>query len=187
MKRLNDIIADIKDVDLNNGAWIFENGKIRDDVICGDIIPFLEELKEYEVDMTDDEIKDIVANADRYWNTYNWCANISHNIDCAELEIDGELYMAMMVHRYGDVRANYTDRFVVKFNDVYEFYDLESIIQYKKIEDGDREYTIDINILDETYNVYSWQVNDVLGISYYHLEVKDLLEELKELEARCEE
>lgn len=187
MKRLDSIIADIKDVDLNSGAWIFENGKIRDDVICGDVIPFLEELKEYEVDMTSDEIENIIANADRHWNTYNWCANISHDIDCAELEIDGELYMAMMVHRYGDVRGNYTERFVVKFADIYEYFDIESRIQYKMIKDGDKEYTIDIDIMSETYEVYSWQINDVLGISYYHLEVADLLEELKKLEARCEE
>ena len=41
MSRIDNVIADIKDVDRNGHAWIFDaDGNIRDDVICGDVIPF---------------------------------------------------------------------------------------------------------------------------------------------------
>ena len=183
MSRIDNVIADIKSVDRNGHAWIFDaDGNIRDDVICGDVIPFLEELKEYEVEFDDDEhekraIDLILTHATNRWNTYNWNANISHNIDVAELEICGYTYMAIMVHRYGDVRANYTDRFVVRFDDEYEWFELESRMHYKTICDG--RYCIDIDIMSECYNVYDWDEFDNIG-EFYEIEVKDLLEAINE-------
>lgn len=179
MSRLDNVIADIKNVDKNGHAWIFDaDGKIRDDVICGDVIPCLEELKKYEVEFDDDEhekraIDLILTHATDTWNTYNWNANISHNIDVAELEICGYTYMAIMVHRYGDVRANYTDRFIVKFDDIYDFYELESRMQYKTIMDG--KYTCDIDISSEGYNVWDNETQTDVG-EFYEIEVADLLD-----------
>lgn len=176
MTRLDTIIEDIKEVNKTCGAWIYDaDGEIKDDVICGNVLPLLYELKDYEVESTEESIDWIVENADRHWNTYNWNANIDHNIDVAELDLDGYTYMAIMVHRYGDVRANYTDRFLVRFYNSYEWSELESIMQYKAICDG--RYCIDIDIMSETYNVWDNEEEVDLG-EFYEIEVEDLLNEL---------
>ena len=153
MTRLDAVIEDIKEVNKMGNAWIYDaDGNIKDDVICGSILPLLYELRDYEVEATEKFIDWIVGHADKHWNTYNWNAKIDHHIDVAELELDGYTYMAIMVHRWGDVRANYTDRFLVRFDDCYEWSELESIMQYKTICDG--RYCVDINIMSETYNVW---------------------------------
>lgn len=182
MSRLDNVIADIKNVDKVKDIWTFDtDGNIRDDVICGDVIPFLEELKNYEVKFDSAEIESkaielIEENATNAWNTYNWCANISHNIDVAELEFDDYVYMAIMVHRFGDVRGNYTDRFVVKFDNIDDIYYFESRMQYKDIND---RYTCDIDIFTEWYNVYDWELDESLG-EFYEIEVEDLLDAINE-------
>ena len=53
MSRLTNVIEAVKASRLGeNKAWIYdENGNISDEVICGDVIPFLEELKEYEIEI----------------------------------------------------------------------------------------------------------------------------------------
>ena len=176
MTKLDAVIEDIKEVNRACGAWIYDaDGNIKDDVICGSILPLLYELRDYEVESTEKSIDWIVANANRRWNTYNWNANIDHHIDVAELDIDGYTYIAIMVHRYGDVRANYTDRFLVRFYDCYEWSELESIMQYKTICDG--RYFIDIDIMSETYNVWDNEKEVSVG-EFYEIEVEDLLKEI---------
>lgn len=181
MSRIDNVIADIKNIDKKGYAWIFDaDGNIRDDVICGDVIPFLEELKNYEVEFDSEEIESraielIEENATNAWNTYNWCANISHDIDVAELEFDNHVYMAIMVHRFGDVRGNYTDRFVVKFDNIDDIYYLENRTQYKDIND---RYTCDIDIFTEWYNVWDNDNQTSVG-EFYDIEVDDLLNEIE--------
>ena len=176
MTRLDAVIKDIEAVNKAGVAWIYdEDGNIKDDVICGNVLPLLYELRDYETEATEEYIDWIVDNADRRWNTYNWNANIDHDIDVAEVELDGYTYMAIMVHRYGDIRANYTDRFLVRFDNEYEWSELESIMQYKVICDG--RYCIDINIMSETYNVWDNEKEVSVG-EFYELEVEDLLNEI---------
>ena len=176
MTRLDAVIEDIKEVNKACSAWIYDaDGEIKDDVICGNVLPLLYELKDYEVESTEESIDWIVKNANRRWNTYNWNAKIDHDIDVAEVEIDGHTYMAIMVHRYGDVRANYTDRFLVKFDDCYEWSELESIMQYKTTCDG--RYCVDIDIMLGTYYVWDNEEEVSLG-EFYGIEVEDLLNEL---------
>ena len=100
MAKLDAVIEDIKEVNKSCGAWIYDaDGEIKDDVICGSVLPLLYELKDYEVEPTEKSIDWFVVNANRRWNTYNWNAKIDHHIDVAELELDGYTYMAIMVHR----------------------------------------------------------------------------------------
>ena len=176
MAKLDAVIEDIKEVNKSCGAWIYDaDGNVKDDVICGNVLPLLYELRDYEVEPTEKSIDWFVVNANRRWNTYNWNAKIDHHIDVAEAEFDGYTYMAIMVHRYGDVRANYTDRFLVRFDDCYEWSELESIMQYKTICDG--RYCVDIDIMTETYSVWDNEEEVSLG-EFYELEVKDLLNEI---------
>ena len=176
MTKLDAVIEDIKEVNRTCGAWIYDaDGNIKDDVICGSILPLLYELRDYEVESTEESIDWIVKNADRHWNTYNWNANIDHDIDVAEVELDGYTYMAIMVHRYGDVRANYTDRFLVRFDNEYEWFELNSRVQYKAICDG--RYCVDIDIMTECYNVWDNEKEVSVG-EFYEIEVEDLLKEI---------
>ncbi len=178
MTRLNAVIKDIKEVNKKCHAWIYEpNGTIRDDVICGNVLDLLYELKNYEIDTTEKSIDWIVVNANNRWNTYNWNANIDHNIDVAELTINDYTYMAIMVHRYGDVRGNYTDRFLVRFDDEFEWFELESRIQYKEI--ANDRYCVDIDIMSEMYSVWDNEKYINLG-EFCEIEVEDLLEAINE-------
>ena len=176
MSRLDNVIKDIENVNKECHAWIYDaDGNIKDDVICGNVLELLYELKDYEIETTEKSIDWIVEHATHRWNTYNWNANIDHHIDVAELEIDGYTYMAIMVHRYGDVRANYTDRFVVRFDDVEEILYLESRLQFKDIND---RYTCDIDIFSECYNVWDNDNQTSVG-EFYEIEVSDLLNEIE--------
>lgn len=176
MTRLDAVIEDIKEVNKTCGAWIYDaDGNIKDDAIFANVLPLLYELKDYEVESTEESIDWIVENANRRWNTYNWNANIDHDIGVAEVEVDGYTYMAIMVHRYGDVRANYTDRFLVRFDNEYEWFELNSRVQYKTICDG--RYCVDIDIMAECYNVWDNEKEVNVG-EFYELEVEDLLNEI---------
>ena len=176
MTRLDAVIGDIKEVNKTCNAWIYDaDGNIKDDVICGSVLELLYELKDYELELPKGAINWIVENADKRWNTYNWNANIDHDIDVAGLEFDGYTYMAIMVHRYGDVRANYTDRFLVRFDNEYEWFELNSRVQYKTICDG--RYYVDIDIMAECYNVWDNEKEVSVG-EFYEIEVEDLLKEI---------
>ena len=130
MTRLDAVIKDIEEVNKMGYAWIYDaDGNIKDDVICGNVLPLLYELKDYEVEATEEFIDWIIEHADRHWNTYNWNANIDHDIDVAEMYLNGYTYMAIMVHRYGDIRANYTDRFLVRFDNKYDWFEFNSRVQ----------------------------------------------------------
>lgn len=190
MSNLDNIIADITEVNSTYGFWIRdEHGNLKNNVICGEVIPFLESLKEFEVDMPQSEIKDMInfwdSNIDvsRYTrdNTYNHGANIDHDIDyrIVESEHDGT-WLALMVHRYGDVRGNYTDWAVCKFDSIYEFWELASETQCKTFGEDDR-YCADINIFSECYNVYDTLLCEDVGF-YYETEVCDLLDSIAESE-----
>ena len=200
MSNLDNIIADIENVNKTYDFWIRdENGNIKDDVICGNIIPFLKELKDYEVDMTQEEIESTIdfwynnsklRNTANFWgsnlkakcwgdNTYNHGANIDHDIDYRVIELEsGGVWFAFMVHRYGDVRGNYTDWAVCKFDYVEEIFELESTTQTVEI---DNRYVADICIFNESYYVWDYINNETVGC-FYEIEKENLMEVIKE---RC--
>ena len=83
MTRLENVIEEVKAARTGvNRPWIFdEDGNIREDVLVGDVIPLLEELKEYEIDITDEEIEEFINDEETKGdNTYNWGANISNDL-----------------------------------------------------------------------------------------------------------
>ena len=75
MTNLENIIMDIKEVNRTHDFWIRNSdGEIKDDVICGDIIPFLEELKAYEIDICQDAVitlREGLYDKLEFCNTYN--------------------------------------------------------------------------------------------------------------------
>lgn len=181
MSRLENVISQVKDFRNNSTAWIFDdNGNISEDVICGDILPVLEELKDYEINVSDEWINNFRVKAYRKgkgYNTYNDNANISNDINIDYLYTkNNECILLIMVHLVGDIRAGYSDYFAVKFECIEEFFSLECFYQYIDIND---KYCADINLLSEMYTVYDI-VNGIEIGEFYEIEKADLLESIKE-------
>ena len=177
MTRLENVIEEVKTAHTGEyRPWIFdEDGNIREDVLVGDVIPLLEELKEYEIDITDEEIEEFINDEETKGdNTYNWGANISNDLQIHSQEYDGEITIVIAVHLRGDVRGGYSDYFAVKMRGFYEFYELESMTQLKDITDT---LVADINLMSEGYSVYDYEHDDELG-EFYELEIKDALPEI---------
>lgn len=181
MSRLTNVIEAVKASRIGeNRAWIYdENGNISDEVICGDVIPFLEELKEYEIEKSDEFIEDFIKDADNFY-TYNYGCAIDKDIS-AWYKNDNPI-MIVCVHLFGDARWGFSDYFVIEMNDYYDgtpltqFLQLESVYQTVDI---DNRYYADINIFQEEYDIYDSVENDTIGCDYA-IEKKDVLENLKE-------
>ena len=177
--RLENVIEQVKNARAGkNKAWIFnEDGKIASNVMCCEVLDILEELKRYEVDVTDEWIEDFQINPNvKGDNTYNWGANISNDLNIDYMENDNEeVIMLIMIHLYGDIRAGYSDYFVVKFDSMYNFYELESITQTKTVNEN---MVADLNAFSETYNVYDYEKQKDIG-EFYCLELEDLLKEIE--------
>lgn len=177
MTRLEKVIEEVKAAHTGvNRPWIFdENGNMREDVLIGDVIPLLKELKEYEINITDEEIEEFINDKKTIGdNTYNWNANISNDLLIYSQELDNEVTLVIAVHLCGDIRGNYSDYFAIKMKGFYEFYELESMSQHKYITDT---LVADINLMDEYYNVYDYEHDEDVG-EFYEIEIKDVLPEI---------
>ena len=179
MSRLTDVIEAVKASRIGeNRAWIYdENGNISNDVICGDIIPYLEELKNYEIDVTDEYISNFKKDADNYYS-YNYGANVDKDIS---IWYKKKCCIAIIcVHLYGDARCGFSDEFAVLMDNYYDdcvltqLFQMESVYQIIDIND---KYSADINIFSEEYSVYTYEENKDMGC-FYETEKKDLLEEI---------
>lgn len=180
--RLENVIEQVKNSRKgNNRAWIFDNnGNVRDNVMCCEVLDILEEMKDYEINVSDEWIENFKNNPYiKGANTYNWNGKISNdlNIDYMKFKKDEEVIMLIMVHLYGDIRGGYSDYFVVQFNSMYEFYELESITQTKDIND---HMAANLNALKDTYTVYDYDKQEDIG-EFYCLELEDLLKEIENL------
>ena len=175
MSRLEAVIEQVKAARQGEyRPWIYDdNGRIQDHIICGEVLDLLEELKDYEINVTDDWIFKFIHSNQGY-NTYNWAANISNDLQYYTKETEDEYIIVIAVHLRGDIRANYSDWFVVKFENFYEWNDLESKKQHKMITDT---LEVDIDIMSECYEVYDYSTDDYVG-SFYELEVGDLMEKI---------
>ena len=181
MTRLENVIEQVKDARTGvNRPWIFnDDGRIADNVMCCEVLDVLEELKEYEIEVSDEWIENFKRNPKvKGDNTYNWSGNISNDLNMDYLITDDEEeVMLIMVHLYGDIRAGYSDYFAVKFDSVYDFYELESATQMKDVND---HMVADVTIFSDSYNVYDYENQEDVG-SFYDFELEDLLKEINNL------
>ena len=190
---IDEIIKDLTENCL--GGWIYENGKIKDDVLCVDTRDLLEEFKQFELPY--DEAMELCENLvashgedamdSTFWgftfggiatkseNTYNWNANISHDINFNEFEYDSAKYTAIMVHRWGDVRGNYTYYAILKC----DIEDLLNVEFYFSKDIAGTSLVADLEWYSECYDVYDYETGETYD-GYYQLEMSDLLLQLKE-------
>lgn len=181
MTRLEKVIEQVKDAREGvNRPWIFnDDGRIADNVMCCEALDVLEELKKYEISVSDEWIENFLSNPKVNGdNTYNWSGNISNDLNMNYMvnENDEEI-MLILVHLYGDIRGGYSDYFAVKFDSVYDFHELESATQMKEVND---HMVADVTIFSDSYNVYDYEKQEDVG-SFYDLELEDLLEEINNM------
>lgn len=179
--RLENVIERVKDSRKGeHRAWIFDdNGNVKDNVMCCEVLDLLDELKEYEIEVSDEWIEEFKANPDvKGANTYNWNGKISNDLNIDYIGSDNkETIMLIMVHLHGDIRGGYSDYFVVKFDSMYEFYELANTRQSKDVNEN---MVADLTIFSDTYNVYDYEKQEDVG-EFYCLELEDLLKEIEKI------
>ena len=90
-------------------------------------------------------------------NSYNWGSPLSNDIDFTiyhNITLN-EYYVTMKIHMYGDVRGNYTNEFILKYNHEYDFYEsLRDCNKYWSYTDEDGViWYCDINIFNDSFYI----------------------------------
>ena len=131
-----------------------------------------EEYDDYEIDYTD-SIDEYLDQLDEIYglkeidhnNSYNWLGRVSNHFDYAAYECgDGTYYIMFKVHKYGDVRANYTEEVLLQFKHAHEFYEVISECD-KYLTDVHPDYNVRVSALHDTMEVYTIDGNYVCEIT----------------------
>lgn len=145
----------------------------------------------YEVDPSDyDEVITFLYNStlissDMYEkgdNSYNWDAPVTQHFNYEVYKAtDGGIFITFSVHRFGDVRGNYTDTALLYFDSDYEFY--EAIVGCTKnlyITVSGRDFVIDVNPLNNGFEVYENGEDYDYMFTVYGYELDEIREEIRE-------
>ena len=150
-----------------------------------------EDGNESEVDIfegceTGEEILDVLEEygyiEDTYFtadNSYNWSAPVSNDFDFKvyrDLLSDG-VFVDFMVHRFGDVRGNYTDSVIYHFDSIVEFDEL-LLNCSKYVQIGNYEVCVDIT--NDGFEVYDEAGNYILTA---YGDYDDVVKTIQETEA----
>lgn len=122
---VDEVIRDLEQID---------EGRSLDSVALCDVVEWLKQEVDRDVvgGLTYEdllfEIKNEIEDGNlNFSNTYNWCGKVTHDLCWTTYVYDGMCYIVMMIHRFGDVRCNYTDYIVLEYDDEYQF--MESWIE----------------------------------------------------------
>ena len=204
MKFTDRIIEDLKEVDREYDFWWKEEKEPFKYMV--NAIDVLDCLKPYEVEVDEDLVE---KHKEDYWdwdngvleqmeiltdrplgefkcdNTYNWNCNISHDMDfkiCDEdHSIDEYCYVAIQFHRSGDVRGNYTDYALYRFDSFSEFVEVVETAEYENcggelVVDG-QTWVITPRIFEEHIECYCVETCDVEYL--YTNDDEETIEELR--------
>lgn len=112
-----------------------------------------------------------IAKFDVY-NTYNNSGSIMHDFSYYTYEMEnGIYYVAIQVHRGGDIRSNYTDFVLLEFDYVEQWFEVIEEISREKCRgvreiDG-KHYCYDMSIFDEYLQVYCVETQEDFEICAY--------------------
>ena len=169
-----------------------------------DVLSILEALEEYELpeELTKVDTKEMDWNTGEFdvvlnklveygyiedemnydlGNTYNWSAPISNHIDYKYWKTDNGIILSLKVHRFGDVRGNYTDHCWLKFDNDYEFFTVmsENGTKCNTVELQGKTYWCDTEVCS-----YGIRVSTEDGEEFYVYEYieddEDMLQAVKE-------
>ena len=198
---LNNIINDLRNLEGKEvGSGYFRHiytNEVNADTIS--ILDVLENLKQYEIETfkiynyCNEEEEIIEVSAEEFLeieeyeeiksdNSYNWSAPISNhfNYRIYESKVMDDIIVELSIHRYGDVRCNYTENCYLKFQNDYEFYEvLSEIGKQLLVIKNDKQYYIRINIFSDCPEIEISDINDLDEYEYIEgYEAYELLEEL---------
>lgn len=168
-----------------------------------DIINLLTELKEYEfkesitkVDPSETNWEttefDVVLDrlveqgyikSPNYYkgdNSYNWSSPVSNHFDFKAWNTSDGVIIALMVHRYGDVRGNYTDHLWYFFNSMDEFYECIYLTKTNLVELQGKHYYCDINVFEDYITVSRMEDNEQFTVYDYIETDKEMLQAIKD-------
>lgn len=181
-----DVLNDLQEYEIELDDYTVYDKDSENNISLFDIICDNYCNGEVDADLIIDELENsgyLTTYNSKCDNSYNWCAPITNNF---AFEIYKDLcgngvYVRFMVHRFGDVRCNYTDAAVYYFNDEYEF--LEILTNNNKDVDVDIEgvtYSININIFNDVYKVFN-NKGDYMGVILPVDNIEDVIISIKNL------
>ena len=134
----------------------------------------------YMADITDTDINDFKGG-----NTYNYNGRILHDINYNYIQSGDDFYVVIMVHRLGDIRANYTDYCLLKFDSFEHFFETLDEICIEKfggyIEHNGKHYYYDMSIFSEMLRVWCEETQEEYEI--YISNDDEFKEKIDELES----
>ena len=141
---------------------IFEGCETAEDI--------LDALEEYGY------IEDTYFTAD---NSFNWSAPVSNDFDFKLYKdfVSGGVFVDFMVHRFGDVRGNYTDSVIYHFDSIVEFDEL-LLNCNKYVQIGN--YEVCVGVVNDGFEVYDDAGNYILTA---YGDYDDVIEAIKNAEA----
>ena len=175
---------------LKNGGYIMEVEDMQEELNDLEINCDLDKIDSIEnfIDLLID--KGVIDNnKTKSDNTYNVNGNVSNDmyIHIYTNDYNECVYTVIAFNRYGDVRGNYTDELLLKFNSEYDCmdyflgYDDFSCCVLNTITINGKEYETTSNIFSESIQVYSLEKMDDIGEVYgYYESDEEIIEEIKE-------
>lgn len=171
IESLKNEFMEMRGKEVGYGYFRHTESDIKDNEICLDILDLLEELSYFEITSGvcwDNEeecememhISDYIAEGlENGWieevncgNSYNWQSYLNHEIDYTiykDFEKD-VFYIELKVHRYGDVRCNYSDNVYLEFNHDDDFFEvLIDVCKNIEVEMDSKQYILSINALSD--------------------------------------
>lgn len=186
---IRNMIEDIKEIH-ETPVYYFgsyhELDALETDDFTINIIDVLEALEPYEIV---ESIEELTENGYIYDdcnyrgdNSYNWMSSVNHdfnfNVYDNENTARGVCYIEFKVHRFGDVRGNYTETVVLQFDSDYEFLEtLSECNKYSTIEIDGINYSVDVNIFSDTFEVYDDSGNYIATVCGY--DADEITEEIR--------
>ena len=171
-----DILKNLEDYEAPEivDYWTFEEEDGEDVEVLREVT-----IDEY-LELLEDEFELMEGKSD---NTYNWSAPVSNDFYFhiyKNLRDDNSLIIKIAIHRYGDVRCNYTDEFCIIVDSEEEFYGIlcESD-KFNTVEIDGKKYDIDTRIFNDTFDVNTEEGYYVGEI--YAEDDEEAIEKIKEL------
>lgn len=127
-------------------------------------------------------------------NSYNWTSPLSHDINFEVYGYDENrtVFIVIRVHKFGDIRGNYTDEIIVKY-DSFDSFMYDTMDYARKFIDLDFDYngenykatirldwysdSMDVSVCTENYD----DVLDLDGVYLHGENQQELIEEMQQL------
>ena len=162
LKELQDFEVDIPNEYIENYENVYGNGVLQ-----------------YMADITKTNIEDFKGD-----NTYNHGTRVLHDFTYRYVDLKDSFYIAISVHRQGDIRGNYTDFCLLKFNNYEEYCETLDQICIENfsgcVEYDNKHYFYDILLYSEYLRV--WCEEDQRDYEIYAYNNESFINEIKRIE-----